>query len=88
MKGSSFLSVQRSVQAFIMGVILVGVTPGLLGHAQLVQTVPPANARLEQAPKRVLLLFNEGIESIFNLLTKRVKLTSCGWDDSLVYSLL
>ncbi|MCZ6486457.1 MAG: copper resistance protein CopC, partial [Acidobacteria bacterium] len=66
MKRSSFLSVQRSVQTFIIGAILMGVTAGLLGHAQLLQTVPPANARLEQAPPRVQLFFNEGIEPIFN----------------------
>ncbi|MCZ6877898.1 MAG: copper resistance protein CopC [Acidobacteria bacterium] len=66
MKRSSCLSVQRSVQTFIIGAILMGVTAGLLGHAQLLQTVPPANARLEQAPPKVQLFFNEGIEPIFN----------------------
>ncbi len=66
MRRSSLFSVQRSVQTFLIGAILLGITPELLGHAQLLQTVPPANARLEQAPRKVLLLFNEGIESIFN----------------------
>jgi hypothetical protein len=31
---------------------------------------------------------NKGIELIFNSLTKRVKLTSCGSDDSIVFSQL
>ncbi len=47
-------------------VILIGITAGLLGHATLLSTVPPANSRLEQAPPRVELHFNEGIEEIFN----------------------
>jgi copper transport protein len=47
------------------GVILMGITAGLWGHATLLRTVPPANSRLEQAPPRVELYFNEGIEQIF-----------------------
>ncbi|MCH6570645.1 MAG: copper resistance protein CopC [Acidobacteria bacterium] len=54
------------VKKGIGGVILMGITAGLLGHATLLSTVPPANSRLEQAPKRVELHFNEGIEEIFN----------------------
>ena len=54
------------VKKGIGGVILIGITAGLLGHATLLSTVPPANSRLEQAPKRVELHFNEGIEEIFN----------------------
>ncbi len=50
-----------------IGVVsLIGITAGLLGHATLLSTVPPANSRLEQAPPRVELHFNEGIEEIFN----------------------
>ncbi len=48
------------------GIILIGITAVLLGHATLLNTVPPANSRLEQAPPRVELHFNEGIEEIFN----------------------
>ena len=48
------------------GVILMAITAGLLGHATLVRTVPPANSRLDQPPQRVELYFNEGIEEIFD----------------------
>ncbi len=41
-------------------------TNGLMGHATLTSTVPPANSRLEQSPPKVELHFNEGIEAIFN----------------------
>jgi copper transport protein len=66
MERSSFLFLQRLVQTGIRGTILIGMTAGLLGHATLLRTVPPANSRLEQRPPRVELYFNEGIEEIFN----------------------
>lgn len=66
MKRLAFAKVTPWVQKGIGGVILVGITAGLLGHATLLRTVPPANSRLEQAPPRVELHFNEGIEEIFN----------------------
>ena len=66
MKRLAFAKIKPWVQKGIGGVILVGITAGLLGHATLLRTVPPANSRLEQAPPRVELHFNEGIEEIFN----------------------
>ena len=36
------------------------------GHATLLQTNPPANSRLEQAPRQVMLSFDERVETIFN----------------------
>ena len=57
---------QRLVQTGVHGTILIGITAGLLGHATLLRTVPPANSRLEQRPPRVELYFSEGIEEIFN----------------------
>lgn len=36
------------------------------GHATLLQTIPPANSRLEQAPSQVMLSFDERVETIFN----------------------
>ena len=66
MKRLAYAKVTPWVQKGIGGVILVGITAGLLGHATLLRTVPPANSRLEQAPPRVELHFNEGIEEIFN----------------------
>ena len=60
------LSVHPWVFAGISGAILIGITSGLWAHATLLRTVPPANSRLEQAPPRVELQFNEGIEGIFN----------------------
>jgi copper transport protein len=65
MKRLAFVSVKPWVRRGIGGVILIGITAGLWGHATLLRTVPPANSRLEQAPPRVELYFNEGIEQIF-----------------------
>ena len=36
------------------------------GHATLLQTIPPANSRLERAPNQVVLSFDERVETIFN----------------------
>ncbi len=66
MKRWALAPVKPWVRKSIGGVILIGITAGLLGHATLLSTVPPANSRLEQAPPRVELHFNEGIEEIFN----------------------
>ena len=66
MKRWALAPVKPWVQKSIGGAILIGITTGLLGHATLLSTVPPANSRLEQAPPRVELHFNEGIEEIFN----------------------
>ena len=51
MKRLAYAKVTPWVQKGIGGVILVGITAGLLGHATLLRTVPPANSRLEQAPQ-------------------------------------
>ena len=49
--------------------LLTGASPPELGaHAILLHTEPVANQRLEASPARVLLIFNERVETVFNSL--------------------
>ncbi|MDA2933196.1 copper resistance protein CopC [Acidobacteria bacterium AH-259-D05] len=66
MNGWGLPTVRRFVRTGIAGLAFTLVTVGLMGHATLLNTVPPANARLEESPQKVELHFNEGIEPIFN----------------------
>ncbi|MBI4478777.1 MAG: CopD family protein [Acidobacteria bacterium] len=50
-------------------VLLLACSPAELGaHAILLHTEPVANQRLEASPERVLLIFNERVETVFNSL--------------------
>ena len=66
MKKRSPSTIQSFVKVGMASLVFLLLTTGLMGHATLLNTVPPANARLEQSPPRVELHFNEGIEAIFN----------------------
>lgn len=57
---------RRFVKVGMISVAFFLVITSLMGHATLLNTIPPANSRLEKAPPRVELHFNEGIEAIFN----------------------
>lgn len=48
--------------------LTLGSTVRLEAHATLLRTTPASNSRADQAPARVELFFNEGIEPIFNSL--------------------
>lgn len=45
-------------------VVLAGAAPPALGHAVLLDTAPGADARLDAAPERIELLFNEPVEPV------------------------
>lgn len=44
----------------------VSLAPAVWGHAVLLHTDPGASERLEAAPDRVILIFDSGVEAVFN----------------------
>jgi copper transport protein len=54
------------LKAMLLGIVLMlvllGAPQGVWAHASLVESVPPANAELEQAPTQIILTFNERLE--------------------------
>ncbi len=53
-------------RALIVALCFVCGTPAVHAHATLLQTEPAADSRMEHAPSRVLLSFNERVETVFN----------------------
>jgi copper transport protein len=53
-------------RALIVALCFVCGTSAVHAHATLLQTEPAANSRMEHAPSRVLLSFNERVETVFN----------------------
>ena len=66
MKARALMKTRQIARTGVTSLVFLLLTAGLMGHATLLNTVPPANSRLEQSPGRVELHFNEGIEAIFN----------------------
>ena len=53
-------------RALIVALCFVCGTSAVHAHATLLQTEPAADSRMEHAPSRVLLSFNERVETVFN----------------------
>ena len=71
LREAQYSSRVRPILSFLLFFAMCGSGTDAVAHARLVKSIPPANALLSKAPRRIALWFNEPPEIAFSTIEVR-----------------